>query len=91
MIAQPAVSKINKFGFGCQDITDFDLQGEFFDERTRIDQIRHMTSFDQINKFESPQFLCSLLFPEGVDLRTNASGFINPPMVPSNDPSYIKI
>ena len=56
---------------------------------TRIRENIDFTIFDQINKFDKPQILCSPLFPEWVDLRTNASGFMIATLVPSNNTSFI--
>ena len=51
-----------------------------------FDEIMKFSSFGPINKMNKPQILCSPLFPEGVDLRTNASGFQSFSLVPSNKP-----
>ena len=49
-----------------------------------IKQTKHISSFGPINKINNPQILCSPLFLEGVDLGTNASGFLTFSLVPTN-------
>ena len=89
MIAHPVYIPKNFFHSGSLNIIESELLTKFQVIWTRIRENIDFTIFDQINKFDKPQILCSPLFPEGVDLRKNASGFMIATLVPSNNPSFI--
>ena len=69
MIAPPVYTPKNFFHSGSLNIIESELLTKFQVIWTRIRENIDFTIFDQINKFDKPQILCSPLFPEWVDLR----------------------